>query len=96
MYLIIDNIEWDNIKDALILDLPLSTRRKVAQSIEPFPLVKFCFDCNKGQLKNHTTAWGLLKNNKLCHVVFDEETADKFIEAMGKEYFKRELNIGWK
>lgn len=95
MYLVIDSIEWEDIKHALIWDTPLKERRAVAQAIDPFAFLTLCNDCTQGKLPNEKMLWGLFKGDKLAHIVFDEDTADRFLESF-KGYTKRQVRVGWK
>lgn len=95
MLYLLDSITWEEIRQALIFDTPLKERRAIAMGVDPEPMVKMCGDCTRGRMPHEQMVWGLFKDDKLCHIVFDEETAYKFVEQM-RGYERRAVRVGWK
>lgn len=95
MLYLLDSIVWDSIKSVLIFDSPLKDRRALANEINLEPMINMCSECTRGKMQHEQMVWGLFKDGKLCHIVFDEETADKFVEQM-EGYERQAVRVGWK
>lgn len=94
---VVDSLELENIRAALIENTPMKERRSVARSLNPKKLSDICKDCTVGKMPNELPCWGAFFNNSLVHVIFDEDSVERFKHSKAfKDMEVKKIRIGWR